>query len=425
MLRHMLSFPWWAWVSFLLHLPAFIHGLSFDSSADPPLRAALVTLAHNSDLPAMLFSMRQLEDQFISRYQYHWIFFSTRELSEDFKILTSNATSAICIYEVIANEHWSIPDWVVHDPLYAPPSYETDFHFDPEAPAVDARQKYRWNSGLFAREKRLKDYDWFWKVEPGAQLTHNIHFDVFRFMRDNGIEYGFHRDAVAETNLRALLPRIRSFIDKHPDLLHKEADVSWLFDGPHAETTLGGTEEEEESNEDEDSVDESDYMISLLAEAFTSWLSGIYESSLYPTFEIGSLALFRSPHHAAFFDHLDSAGAFYDHSSKDVPVHTLSASMFLPKQSVWNFGKRASRHRAHQEDRPSQPQETPDRDINVQDSAQPESTSSVEFSGDAEEMMATFLACWEQLARDFERQEAIPGLMSGNTVIDERNFALA
>ncbi|KAH6955896.1 nucleotide-diphospho-sugar transferase [Ilyonectria sp. MPI-CAGE-AT-0026] len=437
-MRYTLSLPWWALISLLLHLPAFIHGLGFDSSTDPPPRAALVTLAHDSDLPAMLVSMHQLEDQFIS--QYHWIFFSTRELSEDFKRLTSNATSATCIYEVIADEHWGTPDWVRQDPLYVPPSYETDFHPDPETPAADSRQRYRWNSGLFAREKRLKDYDWFWRVEPGSRLTQSIDFDIFRFMRDNGIEYGFHRDALAETNLRVLSPRIRSFIDKHPELLHKEADVSWLFDSPNAESTQ--TEDDEESlegrpdlaghsdtdspqNEDEDDDEESDDMISSLAEAFTSWLSGIYESSLYPTFEIGSLALFRSPNHAAFFDHLDSAGAFYYHASKDVPVHTLSASMFLPRQSVWNFSKKAVRHRAHQEHRPSQPKETPDCDANVQNSAQPESTNNFQFASNAEEIMATWLACWEVLARDLERQESLPGLMSGNTVIDERNFSLA
>lgn len=165
-MRYTLSLPWWALISLLLYLPAFIHGLGFDSSTDPPPRAALVTLAHDSDLPAMLVSMHQLEDQFIS--QYHWIFFSTRELSEDFKRLTSNATSATCIYEVIADEHWGTPDWARQDPLYVPPSYETDFHPDPETPAADSRQRYRWNSGLFAREKRLKDYDWFWRVEPGV-----------------------------------------------------------------------------------------------------------------------------------------------------------------------------------------------------------------------------------------------------------------
>ncbi|KAH7161625.1 nucleotide-diphospho-sugar transferase [Dactylonectria macrodidyma] len=422
------SRPLWAWICLLLQL-AGIHGLGLDPSADPPLRAAFVTLAHEPDLPALLFSMHQLEERFVSRYQYHWIFFSTRELSDHFKCLTSNATSATCIYEVIANEHWGTSDWTHH---HSPPFIgpEMQFRPNPEFPAVDAQQRYRWNSGLFARERRLKDYDWFWKVEPGSQLTQDLYFDVFRFMRDNGIEYGFHRDAHAETNLRLLSPQVRSFIEKHPDLLHKEANVSWLFDTPNSETIsedrsgfAGELDDELLQNDDEN--DEGDDMISSLAEAFTSWLSGIYESSLYPTFEIGSLALFRSPNHAAFFDHLDSAGAFYNHSISEVPLHTLSASMFLPRQSVWNFSKRVLRHRAHQADRPSQPKETPERDIKVQGSARPESTSTVESPDATKEMMARVLAYWEQMARDLERQEAIPGLRSGNTVVDERNFALA
>ncbi|KAH7129991.1 nucleotide-diphospho-sugar transferase [Dactylonectria estremocensis] len=419
------SLPLWAWICVLLHL-AGIHGLGLDPSADPPLRAAFVTLAHEPDLPAVLFSMHQLEERFVNRYQYHWIFFSTRELSDGFKCLTSNATSATCIYEVIADEHWGTSDWT-GQPSPRPFGADVQFGPEPEFPAVDAQRRYRWNSGLFARERRLKDYDWFWKVEPGSQLTQDLHFDVFRFLRDTGIEYGFHRDAHAETKLRLLSPQVKSFIDKHPDLLHKEANVSWLFDTPNSETGrpgLAGQLDDGHSRIDDEN-DEGDDMISSLAEAFTSWLSGIYENSLYPTFEIGSLALFRSPNHAAFFDHLDSAGAFYDHSSSEVPLHTLSASMFLPRQSVWNFSKGILRHRAHQADRPSQPKETPERDINVLGSIRPESTGAAGSPDATKEMMARVLAYWEQMARDLERQEAIPGLRSGNTVIDERNFALA
>ncbi|KAK7418788.1 hypothetical protein QQZ08_011111 [Neonectria magnoliae] len=427
MIKRVLSLPLWAWISFLLHVPTLIHGLG---PSDPAPRAALVTLAYDFDLPAMIFSMRQLEDQFNSRYRYHWIFFSTRELSEDFKRLTSNATSATCIYEVIPDEHWNVPGLVDHDRHCTSPHDELDYGVGLEAP-VDTRQRYRWNSGLFASEKRLKDYDWFWRIEPGTQLTHDINFDVFRFMRDNGIKYGFHRDALAETNLRALSPQVRSFIDKHPDLLHEEADVSWLFDNSYAEAWSSGMKEDEDSLDHEgscklrqrDGFDEidggDDMMISSLTSAFTSWISGIY-----PTFEIGSLALFRNPNHAAFFEHLDSAD-FYHHPFKDVPVRTLSASMFLPRQSILNFGKGA-RFRARQEDRLSQPEATLDPDTEFKDSAHrtENSTNKPGLMRDAKDIMAMWLACWEVMARDIERQEAIPGLMSGNTVIDERSFSL-
>jgi hypothetical protein len=33
-------------------------------------------------------------------------------------------------------------------------------------------------------------------------------------------------------------------------------------------------------------------------------------------------------------------------------------------------------------------------------------------------------ALWDMMAEDFARQDGIPGLRSGSTVIDERNFSL-
>jgi mannosyltransferase len=63
-----------------------------------------------------------------------------------------------------------------------------------------------------------------------AQLAQNIPFDVFRFMRDNGIAYGSSRAVFGQARLSHLSPRIRSFFEKHPELLHKEADVAWLVE---------------------------------------------------------------------------------------------------------------------------------------------------------------------------------------------------
>lgn len=81
---------------------------STDTDTDKPLRAALVSLAHEEDLPAILVSIQQLEDTFNFQYQYHWVFFSTEPLSETFRRETSNATKAICLYEVIPRDHWRL-----------------------------------------------------------------------------------------------------------------------------------------------------------------------------------------------------------------------------------------------------------------------------------------------------------------------------
>lgn len=159
----------WAWVSILLHFSSFVYSLeSLALKTDQPPRAALVTLAHENDLPGMLYSIRQLEDKFNSRYQYHWVFFSPRELSEEFKRATSNATNATCIYEVISDEHWSVPNWIDRRRFHPTDDSNLNHGYNCAGTDADLRKIYRWNSGPFAREKRLKYYDWFLRVEPGV-----------------------------------------------------------------------------------------------------------------------------------------------------------------------------------------------------------------------------------------------------------------
>ncbi|KAK3181024.1 hypothetical protein K4F52_007696 [Lecanicillium sp. MT-2017a] len=46
-------------------------------------------------------------------------------------------------------------------------------------------------------------------------------------------------------------------------------------------------------------------------------------------------------------------------------------------------------------------------------------------SDGAMDTMAKQFAYWEMVAEDFDRQNTMPGLRSGNTVIDERNFSMS
>jgi hypothetical protein len=62
-----------------------------------------------------------------------------------------------------------------------------------------------------------------------AQLKQKVPFDVFRLMRDNDIAYGFNRDILDQADMSHLSSGVKSFVDKHPELLHKESDVSWLI----------------------------------------------------------------------------------------------------------------------------------------------------------------------------------------------------
>lgn len=160
-----------AWIFLLIQLSSFVHGLAISAATDQRPKAAFVSLAHEHDLPAVLSSMSQLEETFNHRYHYHWVFFSTQPLSEEFRRQTSNATGAICIYEVISEHNLA-------SSRYAKPSSASNAMPADSTSGEDVSeggqstsflgQKSRWNSGPFASEKRLRDYDWFWRIEPGV-----------------------------------------------------------------------------------------------------------------------------------------------------------------------------------------------------------------------------------------------------------------
>lgn len=159
---------------------------------------------------------------------------------------------------------------------------------------------------------------------------------------------------------------------------------------------------------------EVDEGASSFSVCFASWMTEISGSNLYPTFEIGSLAFFRSENHIAFVDHLGSESNLGHHQVGDVSLGSLSASLMLPKQSVWNFPN----HLGHG---PSPAQATPYPESSA--NANIDSVSWMVWSYDPMEAKTALLADWEVIIQDLMQQAEKPGLKSGRTtVLDEGNL---
>ncbi|OAA51527.1 alpha-1,2 mannosyltransferase KTR1 [Metarhizium rileyi] len=443
------SFVWLAKLSWLWLFVCFsshVHSLStpFAHAGDVAPRAALVTLAYEYDLQPLLSSMHQLEDAFNRRYNYDWVFFSTAPLSEEFRQLTSNATTATCIYEVVRQGDANLRLWERYPFSREGPSQTSQEAPSPTRgdtfePIETSRQLQRWNNGPFAREKRLQTYDWFWRIEPGAQFTHDIGFDIFRFMRDHNIAYGSNEANHALAHRSPLSQQVKGFLDKHSDLLHAEADVAWLLglsDSRYSRRVLLKKPQESGSGAIQfwprslDTVDTGDDDANNPAEAFTNWLRTFCKSGTSPKFDIGSLSFFRSHSHQVLLDHFDRYDGQYDEGLGDMLVPTISASMFLPQKSVWNF-RQKDRGYTHW---PQPPDSTPEPKLRLwhrmrravrNDSHQKTTKRTKTSLRDGQNKLVERSSLWDMIAEDFGRQATIPGLQSGNTVIDERNFALS
>ncbi|KAG8423346.1 hypothetical protein J3458_000248 [Metarhizium acridum] len=104
--------------------------------------------------------------------------------------------------------------------------------------------------------------------------------------------------------------------------------------------------------------------------------------------------------------------------------------MFLPQKSVWNLRQKDRGYNSW----PQPPDSTPEPKLKLwhrmkravrNDSYRKVTKQRQKSLQDSHNGLTERFALWDAIAEDFGRQAAIPGLRSGNTVIDERNFALS
>lgn len=130
-------------------------------------KAALVVLVRNSELDDLIHTIKQVEARFNSQelHHYDWVFFNNEDFAEKFKTDATNSTSSHCFFERIPKEHWSIPPWI--DKV----RFSLANNGVGKARLESYHHTSRWNSGLFALEKRLQEYKWFWRVEPDVSAS--------------------------------------------------------------------------------------------------------------------------------------------------------------------------------------------------------------------------------------------------------------
>ncbi|KAI9684776.1 MAG: hypothetical protein M1829_000151 [Trizodia sp. TS-e1964] len=275
-------------------------------------RAALISLVRNSELEGIMQSMKQLEYRWNRKYLYPWIFFNDEPFSDDL-------TEARCYYETVPREHWSFPEWINKERFMNSLDYLGAIGVG-KGWMISYRHMCRWNSGFFYKHPRLLEYDWYWRVEPDVHFFCNIEYDVFRFMQENNMKYGFNMNILDDArSFPSLWSSTRSFINYHPELIHPEADLDWLLDSRN-----GG-----------------DYN----------------NCQFFSNFEIGDLRFFRGEANEKYFEWLDKEGGFYYERFGDAPIHTLSVAMFVPKSEIWFFRDIGYQHDINRNCPPDKPRQ--------------------------------------------------------------------
>lgn len=270
--------------------------------------ATLVMLVRNLELEGALLSMRSLEDRFNHNYKYPWVFLNDVPFDDDFIEKTTLMASGNVFYELIPEEDWQAPPHIDDEKV------EENF-MNSQDVIYGFSKSYRnmchFNSGFFYKQKRLMNYDWYFRVEPDVEYMCDFQYDPFTLLRTNNKMYGF---VIAiheyENTIPTLWHTVEGFMKENPDLIHPNSALDFITSNDTDVTygvEVGNTS--------------TDYNL----------------CHFWSNFEIANLNFFRGDAYNAYFDYLDQAGGFYYERWGDAPVHSIGVSLLLDKDQIYHF----------------------------------------------------------------------------------------
>lgn len=270
------------------------------------VKAALISLTRNSELKGILHSMAQIEENFNKKYNYPWIFFNDKEFTKEFKKAVQNATASTCQFVLIDKDDWNPPPWIDTDlaiKLNQKMATEDNVQY---AGLNSYHQMCRWNSGPFFMDKHLRDYEYYWRVEPSVEFFCEVDYDIFQYMKDNNKDYGFVINLYdAPQSIKSLWPAAVQFFDHHKEFVNPNSARGWLI---------------------QDSRPEINEMT-----------GGYSTCHFWSNFEIGRLDFFRSKQYQQYFNYLDTLGGFFYERWGDAPVHSLALGLMADKSKIHWF----------------------------------------------------------------------------------------
>ncbi|KAL4066353.1 glycosyltransferase family 15 protein [Scleroderma yunnanense] len=275
------------------------------SSGPRRANATFIILCRNSDLEGIIHSVREIEDRFNRNFGYPYVFLDEEPFSEEFKGRISVISASSMEFGVIPPEFWYQPSWIDEEKAAAARK-QMDADNIIYGGSLSYRNMCRFNSGFFFRHPLVQKYRYYWRVEPGVQFHCNIDSDPFLFLQDNNKTYGFTITLYEfESTIRSLWKTVQEFARLHPHYIHKDNALAFI------------------SNDN----------------GFNYNLCHFWSN-----FEIADMDFWRSDVYMSFFNFLDEKGGFYYERWGDAPVHSIAASLFLPRDAIHFFDEIGYQH---------------------------------------------------------------------------------
>jgi hypothetical protein len=229
--------------------------------------------------------MSSLEKYFNRRYHYPIVIFHEKDKLMDAarRSISSNAAGPV-FFQIVSFE---LPSFINSSRLQQAPCGRS----------INYRHMCRFHARDVYYQPILSGVDYAWRLDDDAILLDDVMYDVFGFMKERDLVYGYRlivRDGM--DCIYGLWPATKEYIKNN----------------------------------------------SIVVEFFADWP---IKHVFYNNFEVSALSFWRSPAYQNYIEYVDSLGGIFYYRWGDAPIKTLALSMFVPLNKTHAFLNIPYRHK--------------------------------------------------------------------------------
>jgi alpha 1,2-mannosyltransferase len=248
-------------------------------------KAAFYYLAQAERISMLSASLLSVYRHFLKKFNYPIIIFHERSFGSSLQNLLR--THALGYHLFFQEVTFRIPDFINVSAV----SFNTSC-----VSHISYRHMCRFQAKSVYEEPILAGLEYVWRMDDDSELLSAVEFDVFSFMRDLGLQYGYvkiHYDALTCT------VGLWKAAERFMRLKHLKPTFFYEWPDPK-----------------------------------------IY----YNNFEVSALPVWLSQDYVDFIDYIDHLGGIYYYRWGDAPIKSIAISMLMPRNKTYNFASIAYRH---------------------------------------------------------------------------------
>lgn len=331
------------------------------------MNSTFVMLTRNEEIEDVLKTINSIESHFNQWFQYPYVFINNEAFTTEFKNKVESMTSAKTEFGIINEMAWDFPEDIRNSELFHQSIKDQGDRGILYGGMESYHKMCRFYSGLFYKHPLMKQYEWYWRLEPNVEFYCDISYDPFFEMARNNKKYGF---TIVIPELVSTIPNLfrytQAFIRnkklkvgslwklfavnrnilKTPnkdlsDFVNFEDDIQDKFSEQVAIDFLL-TENKDNSEGVRKLVQRARSKKPIVMNKFDN--QEYNNCHFWSNFEIAKLDIFDNELYDEYFRFLEKSGGFWRERWGDAPVHSLGLGLTLNVEDIHYFRDIGYRH---------------------------------------------------------------------------------